>query len=208
MLLGETLFLLHCGKMHTFSGLFAFQPHRATSVVISLKSGLLAKSSKVVTVSMYVESTSWIPPPLNFDVLHIRFCIDIGGSINLFFLPAIHDLFFLWISIHLKVNRIIPSGVKYFSPQEFVHIGERTLDGLLLLCFSFFSFFLTGCCHYAFLSFFLTGCCYYAFLVRTKRAQCRHSFLFSRASPSFLRRSRKYTGCALAFHNDVNEYEK
>ena len=93
--------------------------------------------------------------------------------------------------------------------------------------------FWTGCCYYAhlflpvvaitpffllifglvvviklFFFFFFTGCCYYAFLVRTKRAQCRHSFLFSRASPSFLRRSRKYTGCALAFHNDVNEYEK
>ena len=131
MLLGETLFLLHCGKMHTFSGLFAFQPHRATSAFISLKSDLLGKSSKVVTVSM----CTWIPPPHNFDVFHGKFCID-------------------------------------------------------------------------FFFFFLTGCCYYAFLVRTKRAQCRHSFLFSRASPSFLRRSRKYTGCALAFHNDVNEYEK
>ena len=104
-------------QMHTFSGLFAFQPHRATSAFISLKSDLLGKSSKVVTVSM----CTWIPPPHNFDVFHCQICID-------------------------------------------------------------------------FFFFFLTGCCYYAFLVRTKRAQCRHSFLFSRASPSFLRRSWKYIG--------------
>ena len=110
-----------------------------------------------------------------------------------------------------------------------MHIGEKTLDWLLLLCFLFFGlvvvimliffyqllllrlFFFLFLDWLLLLSFFLlffTGCCYYAFLVRTKRAQCRHSFLFSRASPSFLRRSRKYTGCALAFHNDVNEYEK
>ena len=92
------------------------------------------------------------------------------------------------------------------------------LDWLLLLC-SFFlpvvaitPFFLLifglVVVIKLFFFFFFTGCCYYAFLVRTKRAQCRHSFLFSRASPSFLRRARKYTGCALAFHNDVNEYEK
>ena len=140
------------------------------------------------------------------------------------------DLFFLLISIHLKVNRIIPWGVmRFFTPRVCAY---RWKDFGLVVVIMLFIFW-TGCCYYAhlflpvvaitpffllifglvvviklFFFFFFTGCCYYAFLVRTKRAQCRHSFLFSRASPSFLRRSRKYTGCALAFHNDVNEYEK